>query len=265
MHEDYPPFDFDLSSEDDGAEPHTSLRLTYPGHLARWQPLYKWFLAIPARSRSRCLRGRAGARGRDRGIERGLRQARGRRRLELIGVWQPVRPPAPRRARTPRPRPSPIPATAADAASPAASADRSGDPSGDSRMDTGIRCPSPAGRRRRMQPASHDEDTGVVLSVLVCQGWRPNHHHGPRPHFKHIRTTGPCVARCPASRVTSPRSNQRKGPGSLDVSIRKSCDPLRVCPGGRGPARSQPHDFRIRTPGLLRGTDASGHTPPHRR
>jgi hypothetical protein len=38
----------------------------------------------------------------------------------------------------------------------------------------------------------------------------------PRPHFKHIRTTGPCVARCPASRVTSPRSNQRKGPGSLD-------------------------------------------------
>jgi hypothetical protein len=47
MHEDYPPFDFDLSSEDDGAEPHTSLRLTYPGHLARWQPLYKWLLAIP--------------------------------------------------------------------------------------------------------------------------------------------------------------------------------------------------------------------------
>ena len=47
MHEDYPPFDFDLSAEDDGAEPCTSLRLTYPGHLERWQPLYKWFLAIP--------------------------------------------------------------------------------------------------------------------------------------------------------------------------------------------------------------------------
>ena len=47
MHQDYPPFDFDLSTEDDGAEPHTSLRLTYPGHLQRWQPLYKWFLAIP--------------------------------------------------------------------------------------------------------------------------------------------------------------------------------------------------------------------------
>ena len=47
MHEDYPPFDFDLSSEDDGVETHTSLRLTYPEHLERWKPLYKWFLAIP--------------------------------------------------------------------------------------------------------------------------------------------------------------------------------------------------------------------------
>jgi hypothetical protein len=47
MHEDYPPFDFDLSSEDDGVESHTSLRLTYPEHLDRWKPLYKWFLAIP--------------------------------------------------------------------------------------------------------------------------------------------------------------------------------------------------------------------------
>jgi hypothetical protein len=47
MHEDYPPFDFELSSGDDGREPHTSLRLSYPEHLQRWQPLYKWFLAIP--------------------------------------------------------------------------------------------------------------------------------------------------------------------------------------------------------------------------
>src|SRR5438034_11146654 len=31
------------------------------------------------------------------------------------------------------------------------------------------------------------------------------------------------------------------------VTIRKSCGPIRVCPGRRGPARSQPHDFRIRT------------------
>jgi len=48
MHEDYPPFDFALSSDDDGTEPHTSLRLAYPEHLQRWQPLYKWFLARPA-------------------------------------------------------------------------------------------------------------------------------------------------------------------------------------------------------------------------
>ncbi len=47
MHEDYPPFDFALSSDDDGTEPHTSLRVAYPEHLQRWQPLYKWFLAIP--------------------------------------------------------------------------------------------------------------------------------------------------------------------------------------------------------------------------
>jgi hypothetical protein len=47
LHEDYPPFDFDLSSEDDGLEPHTSLRLTYPDQLERWKPLYKWLLAIP--------------------------------------------------------------------------------------------------------------------------------------------------------------------------------------------------------------------------
>jgi ABC-type uncharacterized transport system YnjBCD permease subunit len=47
MHEDYPPFDFAVSSADDGMEPHTSLRLSYPEHLQRWQPLYKWFLAIP--------------------------------------------------------------------------------------------------------------------------------------------------------------------------------------------------------------------------
>jgi hypothetical protein len=47
LHEGYPPFDFDLSCDDDGMEPHTSLRLAYPEHLERWKPLYKWFLAIP--------------------------------------------------------------------------------------------------------------------------------------------------------------------------------------------------------------------------
>jgi hypothetical protein len=97
--------------------------------------------------------------------------------------------------------------------SPAASADRSGDPPA---TPAWTRDPVPvaAGRRRRMQPASHDEDTGVVLSVL--SGLPPESSPRLRPHFKHIRTTGPYVARCPASRVTSPRSNQRKGPGSLD-------------------------------------------------
>jgi hypothetical protein len=35
IHQDYPPFDFDLSIDDDGAEPHTSLRLAYPEHLGR--------------------------------------------------------------------------------------------------------------------------------------------------------------------------------------------------------------------------------------
>ncbi len=47
LHEDYPPFDFAQSSKDDGVERHTSLSLTYPEHLARWQPLYKWLLALP--------------------------------------------------------------------------------------------------------------------------------------------------------------------------------------------------------------------------
>lgn len=47
LHEDYPPFDFELSSEDDQLEPHTTVTFEYPDHLDRWAPLYKWFLAIP--------------------------------------------------------------------------------------------------------------------------------------------------------------------------------------------------------------------------
>ena len=47
LHEDYPPFDFAPVAEDDGVEPHTTLSITYPEQLARWKPLYKWFLAIP--------------------------------------------------------------------------------------------------------------------------------------------------------------------------------------------------------------------------
>lgn len=47
LHEDYPPFDFQPVAADDGVEPHTNLSITYPEHLGRWKPLYKWFLAIP--------------------------------------------------------------------------------------------------------------------------------------------------------------------------------------------------------------------------
>jgi hypothetical protein len=47
LHEDYPPFSFRAEATDDGAEPHTTLSLTYPDQLDRWAPLYKWFLAIP--------------------------------------------------------------------------------------------------------------------------------------------------------------------------------------------------------------------------
>jgi hypothetical protein len=47
LHDDYPPFDFELTADDDGTEPHTRLSIVYPEHLGRWKPLYKWFLAIP--------------------------------------------------------------------------------------------------------------------------------------------------------------------------------------------------------------------------
>ena len=47
MHEDYPPFDFQPASDDDGVEPHTTLAIDYPEELDRWKPLYKWILAIP--------------------------------------------------------------------------------------------------------------------------------------------------------------------------------------------------------------------------
>src|SRR3954465_14169623 len=47
LHEDYPPFDFHPAAADDGVEPHSTMTFTYPEELSRWQPLYKWFLAIP--------------------------------------------------------------------------------------------------------------------------------------------------------------------------------------------------------------------------
>jgi hypothetical protein len=47
LHEDYPPFDFQPTAGDDGVEPHTMLSISYPEHLNRWKPLYKWVLAVP--------------------------------------------------------------------------------------------------------------------------------------------------------------------------------------------------------------------------
>jgi hypothetical protein len=47
LHEDYPPFDFQPSADDDGVEPHTIVTFTYPEEMSRWKPLYKWLLAIP--------------------------------------------------------------------------------------------------------------------------------------------------------------------------------------------------------------------------
>lgn len=47
LHEKFPPFDFQPSANDDGGASHTTLAFAYPDELSRWQPLYKWFLAIP--------------------------------------------------------------------------------------------------------------------------------------------------------------------------------------------------------------------------
>ncbi|MEO6629374.1 MAG: DUF4389 domain-containing protein [Aquihabitans sp.] len=47
LHEDYPPFDFQPASDDDGVDPHSVLSLAYPEELDRWKPLYKWILAVP--------------------------------------------------------------------------------------------------------------------------------------------------------------------------------------------------------------------------
>lgn len=47
LREDYPPFDFQPTAADDGVEPQTAVTFTYPEELSRWQPLYKWLLAVP--------------------------------------------------------------------------------------------------------------------------------------------------------------------------------------------------------------------------
>ncbi|MEU5959491.1 DUF4389 domain-containing protein [Streptomyces sp. NPDC047525] len=47
LREDYPPFDFQSASGDDGLDPHTVVTFTYPERMSRWQPLIKWLLAVP--------------------------------------------------------------------------------------------------------------------------------------------------------------------------------------------------------------------------
>jgi hypothetical protein len=42
----YPPFSFNLVSDDDGIDP-ASVSVEYPAELNRWLPLVKWLLAIP--------------------------------------------------------------------------------------------------------------------------------------------------------------------------------------------------------------------------
>jgi Domain of unknown function (DUF4389) len=47
LHEDYPPFDFQPASADNGVEAHTAVSFAYPDELSRWKPLVKWLLAVP--------------------------------------------------------------------------------------------------------------------------------------------------------------------------------------------------------------------------
>jgi hypothetical protein len=47
LHDEYPPFDFQPTADDDQQAPHTTMTFTYPGEMSRWKPLYKWLLAVP--------------------------------------------------------------------------------------------------------------------------------------------------------------------------------------------------------------------------
>jgi hypothetical protein len=47
MREDYPPFDFTAGGADNGLDPPTRLEIDRQEELARFGPIYKWFLAIP--------------------------------------------------------------------------------------------------------------------------------------------------------------------------------------------------------------------------
>ncbi|MFI1676388.1 DUF4389 domain-containing protein [Streptomyces sp. NPDC020607] len=47
LHEDYPPFDFQTTADDDRADPHTIVTFAYPEQMSRWRPLVKWLFAVP--------------------------------------------------------------------------------------------------------------------------------------------------------------------------------------------------------------------------
>ncbi|WP_371649092.1 MULTISPECIES: DUF4389 domain-containing protein [unclassified Streptomyces] len=47
LREDYPPFDFQATADDDGVDSHTLVTFAYPERMSRWQPLVKWLLAVP--------------------------------------------------------------------------------------------------------------------------------------------------------------------------------------------------------------------------
>jgi len=59
----------------------------------------------------------------------------------------------------------------------------------------GIRCPS--GRQVAADAAGKPRWQGRGPAGAGLSGLASDHHHGPRSHVKHIRTTGPRVARCP--------------------------------------------------------------------
>jgi hypothetical protein len=42
---------------------------------------------------------------------------------------------------------------------------------------------------------------------MICQGWHPDHHHGLRPHIKHIGTANPA---CREQAAHPPKRNYEK-------------------------------------------------------
>ena len=75
------------------------------------------------------------------------------------------------------------------------------------------------------------------------QSWRAGRVVTPRGR-EHIRDRGLAGRRARADHGHVPPALVG---GRGTVTIRKSCGPVGVCPGRRGPVRPQPHDFRIRT------------------